>query len=150
MNEWATTRRAPGEVHFTSGEVLQGDMHLQYRQGIPGNTETPLEMLNRDEAFFALTLGDDAVRLVAKSQVVTVALGNTRYDEGPAPAQHQTFSVHLANGRDFEGDVHIVLPPPATRGIDFLNQPEPFFALHAADGLWCLNRHHVCHVRPHD
>lgn len=150
MNDWATTQRVHGEVVFTSGESLQGDVHLQYRRGAPGNTESPLEMLNRSEAFFALTLGDDDVRLVAKSQVIAVALGDLRLESSLPPARHLEFFVHMADGRNYEGQVDIALPPPATRSLDFLNQPEAFFALASDEGLFCLNRRHVCHVRPHD
>ncbi len=150
MNDWATTQRVCGEVVFTSGESLQGDVHLQFRRGAPGSTESPLEMLNRAEAFFALTLESGDVRLVAKTQVTAVALGDLRIDPSPAVVEHKALFVHMADGRDYAGDVEIDLPPPATRSIDFLNQPEAFFALVSADGLWCLNRRHICHVRPQD
>ena len=71
MSEWGITTKVPAEVVLVEGLVLAGDLHLYARPTYPPGPETPLEMLNRADVFFALTL-DGGVTFVPKSQVVVV------------------------------------------------------------------------------
>ena len=56
MSEWGITTKVPAEVVLVEGIVLAGDLHLYARPTYPPGPETPLEMLNRADVFFALTL----------------------------------------------------------------------------------------------
>ena len=55
MSDWGITTKVPAEVMLVEGIVLSGDLHLYARPTYPPGPETPLEMLNREDAFFALT-----------------------------------------------------------------------------------------------
>ena len=57
MSDWGATRRISAEVVLADGVVLEGDMHLVASAAYPLSSESPLDMLNRPEPFFALTLG---------------------------------------------------------------------------------------------
>src|SRR5215213_11185386 len=56
MSDWGATRRITAEVVLADGVVLEGHMHLVASAAYPLNSESPLEMLNRADPFFALTL----------------------------------------------------------------------------------------------
>lgn len=151
MGDWASTQRVSGEVFFSEGGSLEGDVHLQVGTAVSAGVETPLEMLNRPEGFFALALGDGGVRLISKAHVTAVSFGS---DAPETPHLEVTephrLDVHMADGSEHCGDVYIELGPLSLRGLDFLNQAEPFFALFVPDGIQYLNRLHVQYVRPHD
>lgn len=155
MGDWSKTHRVYGEAQLATGASLAGDLHLQPSTQIHQGVETPLEMLNRDEAFLVLSLEDGTVRLVAKDQTVAVSFG-----EGPGSPDAEPgdmpgalalrLEVLMTDGRAYTGEVRAVLPPQRSRPIDMLNLPERFFSL-AADGMiHYLNRSHVLHVRPLD
>jgi hypothetical protein len=138
---------------LVTGASLAGDLHLQPSSQIHQGVETPLEMLNRTEAFFVLSLADGTVRLVAKDQTVAVSFGagspDTEVGDMPG-ATALRMEVLMVDGREYAGEVWAILPPRRSRIIDLLNLPERFFSL-AADGMiHYLNRSHVLHVRPLD
>jgi hypothetical protein len=151
MSDWADTTRVTGEVIFAAGGSLKGEFHLQVSTATHPTTETPLEMLNRPETFFPVTLSDDEVRLVSKEQVVAVSFGEGARAPQPLPqTEPVSFEVSMADGSEYRGQVHIELRPPHTRGLDLLNQAEWFFALTVPGGTWYLSRSHVRHIRPHE
>lgn len=146
MSDWARTRRIPCRVVLSGDEPLAGDLHLQPLGAPEHPLETPLEMLNRPERFFALAVDDD-VRLLSKDAVRAVSLEPDQMESHPL-AHRVEVQLRTDDGTDYRGAVEIELAPPANRPLDFLNQPEPFFALLADDRSWCLNRHRVLWVRP--
>ena len=151
MSEWASTKRVAGEVIFGVGRTLKGDLHLQMITAVRSSLETPLEMLNRTDGFFPLTLSGGDVCLVSKDQVAAVSCGPDAPEPSLLPmAEPLQIEVHMADGSEYQGDVHIELKPPSNRGLDLLNQPERFFALTMTGRIWYLNRSHVRYVRPHD
>jgi hypothetical protein len=108
-------------------------------------------MLNRPVAFLPLTLHGGEVHLVRKDRISAVNLEASL----PGPERFPTaepviFVVQMADGSEYRGRVHIELRPPRTRGLDFLNQGERFFALEAEEATWYINRTQVERVRPED
>jgi len=153
MSDWSKTQRVSGEVHLVTGASLTGDLHLQPSTVHHQSVETPLEMLNRVEAFFALSLTDGTVRLVSKGRTVAVSFGAGSPDaelwEAPTSVA-LPLEVLMADGREYNGEARADLPPIHSRPLDLLNLPDRFFSL-ASDGLiHYLNRSHVLHVRPLD
>ena len=61
MSDWASTKRVAGEVIFEVGTTLKGDLHLPMSTAVRPSLETPLEMLNRSDGFFPLTLSSGDV-----------------------------------------------------------------------------------------
>ena len=60
MSDWGATQRVSARVVLAQGVVVAGELHLLARTTYPADSESPLEMLNRDDPFFALTLPDAA------------------------------------------------------------------------------------------
>ncbi len=151
MTEWASTDRVPGVVILAGGQNLEGDLHLQVSTATHPHGETPLEMLNRGDPFFPITISDADVRLISKDQVAAVSFGGNAPEPVPLPTTEPIgIEVEMADDTEYRGQVHIELRPPSTRGLDLMNQPERFFALSVPGRTWYLNRSHVRYVRPHD
>ena len=99
MGNWAETHRVRARVTFAGGRSIEGDLHMQSCTALHRDVETPLEMLNRAEEFFAITLPSSGVALVAKSQttlVTCMAIGSD-IDSDRAPGGK---SVRLDNVGD--------------------------------------------------
>jgi hypothetical protein len=110
-------------------------------------------MLNRAEAFFALSLADGTVRLVSKGRTVAVSFGAGSPDVefGDTPTSVALpLEVLMADGREYTGEARADLPPQHSRPLDLLNLEERFFCLTANGMIHYLNRSHVLHVRPLD
>ncbi len=153
MGDWLKTHRVSGEAQLVTGASVTGDLHLQPSTETHQSVETPLEMLNRAEAFFALSLADGTVRLVAKDQTMAVSFGAGSPDAelgGVPGAAALRLEVLMIDGREYTGEVRCVLPPQRSRPIDMLNLPERFFSLVADGMIHYLNRSHILHVRPLD
>ena len=153
MGNWAKTHRVSGEVFLATGASLTGDLHLQPISQFHNGGETPLELLNRKDRFFAVSLPEGEVRLVAKDQTVAVVFGAGAPETGwgALPVTHQVIlEVLMADGRSYKGEVIEHLPPNYSRAMDLLNMTDRFFALDAEGSTHYLNRSHVLHVRPFD
>src|SRR5215210_2042539 len=105
MNDWGATQRVPAEVVLTGGAVLGGDLHLATRLTYPADVESPLEMLNRADPFFALTLHAGGVAFLSKAQVVVVSCReNSESDPARASAAKLVaLDVELTDGSQFRG-----------------------------------------------
>ncbi len=83
MSDWGATQRVPARVVLSEGVVLAGELHLLARATYPSESESPLEMLNRDDPFFALSLGEGGVAFVSKAQVAVVSCQNLEPRDDP-------------------------------------------------------------------
>jgi hypothetical protein len=154
MSDWGSTYRLPAHVALTEGVVLDGDLHLLTRPAYPpGGSETPLEMLNRSEPFFALTLGEGGVALVPKARVLEI----TCQEDVPPPdldritaATVVELEVVFPDGARHRGVVTLELPPGRRRTLDFLNGEGVFFALWSEGRTRYINKLHVRFIRPLD
>ena len=155
MSDWGSTNRLPAHIALVEGEALQGDLHLLTRPAYPqpGGSETPLEMLNRAEPFFALTLSEGGVALVPKSRVLEI----TCQEDVPPPdpdrvtaAVSVDLEVVFPDGARHRGVVTLELPPGRRRTLDFLNAEGAFFALWAEGRTRYINKLHVRFIRPLD
>ncbi|MBA3259887.1 MAG: hypothetical protein H0T68_10555 [Gemmatimonadales bacterium] len=154
MNDWGSTNRVPAQVSLVEGVAFEGELHLLTRPAYPPGPETPLEMLNRPDAFFALTLQGGGVAFVPKSQVVQVSCG----EEVPlfsdpdrlSAAKHVELEVVLPGGSEYRGTATLELPPNRSRALDFVNGPGTFFALWGQGATRYVNKAHVRLIRPLD
>ena len=151
MNDWAKTERRPVRVTLAEGLVITGDIHLQPRVAWRDGPETPLELLNREDAFFPVTLTGQEVVFVAKAQVAALGF---RPSEEPTDVARQTamrnipLEIMLVGGTELKGVAVSELPPNKSRALDFLNDSASFFLLVTEDGHVCLNRRFVRAARP--
>jgi hypothetical protein len=155
MNDWGSTNRLPARVALVEGIVLDGDLHLLTRPTYPqpGGSETPLEMLNRPDAFFALTLPEGGVALVPKAQVLEI----TCSEDVPTPdpdritaAKLVELEVILPGGAEYRGRATLELPPGRRRALDYMNGAGGFFALWSDGQTRYINKLHVRLIRPLD
>lgn len=153
MSEWGAIERFAVEVLLAEGQVLSGDLHLQARMAHREGPETPLELLNRADQFFALVTPDDGVCFLAKPQVVMVSCapipGATDVERLTA-AKRVPLAVTLVGGRTVSGWATLELPPTRARTLDFLNASDRFFMLSTDDAVRYVHRAHVRLVRPLD
>jgi hypothetical protein len=151
---WLSTERVPADIDLADGEQVRGDLHLQPLVAHRDGAETPLEMLNREEQFFPVSLGNGGgIVFVSKAQVLVVRVPSgpaTEEPPGDRLAREVGLEVVLAGGRTYQGRARVVLPPTRTRALDYVNLHGPFFALRSDDGLLLIGRNHVRLVRPLD
>jgi hypothetical protein len=147
--DWGDTVRIKAEVQATGGRTFSGFLHLLPFASIHLGPETPEDVLNRDEAFFALTDRQEHTIFIAKAQVLTVVVDQTTRDPDRLHAARTIgLKVELSDGSEYTGTVSSELPPTRTRAIDFLNHGAGFFALYVADTARYINRAHVRTVSP--
>jgi len=153
MSNWASTERIPAHVTMAESVVLEGEIHLQPRVGHHDGPETPLEMLNRAESFFPVTLQGGQIAFAAKAQVAMVSCdpGVALSDaERASAAKTIRLDVTMAGGHRVEGWAALELPPTKNRTLDYLNEPGLFFVLRTEAATCYLNRMHVRVVKPAD
>jgi hypothetical protein len=153
MTDWGATQRVSARVVLAEGVVLSGELHLLARTTSPADSESPLEMLNRDDPFFALTLAQGGVAFVSKAQVAVVSCQNLATLDDPdraSAARLVALTVELTDGVEYRGHSSFELPPSRARALDYVNAPGRFFTL-GTDGMTqFINKSLVRLIRPLD
>jgi hypothetical protein len=153
MSDWGTTNRVPAEAMLAEGIVFTGDLHLLARDTFPTGPETPLEMLNRPEPFFVLTLSDGGVTFIPKAQVAVLSCHDQKPLSDPeriSAAKLVALEIVLEGGAEYRGRATFELPANRGRALDFVNAPGGFFSLWSDEVTWYINKSHVRHIRPLD
>jgi hypothetical protein len=153
MSDWGATQRVAARIVLAEGVVLAGDLHLLARTTSPADAESPLEMLNRDDPFFALSLSSGGVALVSKAQVAVVSCQNLSPMDDPdraSAAKLVALSVELTDGVEYRGHCSFELPPSRSRALDYLNGPGRFFTLGTDGVIQYINKSQVRQIRPLD
>jgi hypothetical protein len=153
MSDWGATRRISVEVVMADGVVIEGDMHLVASAAYPMSSESPLDMLNRREPFFALTMGQGEVAFVSKAQVAVVSCRDGNPDADPeraSVARLVALEVALVSGAEYRGRSSFELPPSRARALDYVNTPGRFFTVWTNDFTRYFNKSLVRLIRPLD
>jgi hypothetical protein len=153
MSDWGATQRVAARVLLAEGVVLAGELHLLARVTNPLDTESPLEMLNRDDPFFALTIPEGGVAFVSKAQVSVVSCRDHAPLDDPdrvSAAKLVGLSVELTDGVEYRGRSTFELPPARARALDYINGSGRFFALWTDDVTQYINKSLVRLIRPLD
>jgi len=154
MSDWGSTNRVPARVTLVEGLTVEGELHLLTRPAYPPGPETPLEMLNRPDAFFALTVNGAAAAFIPKSQVVEIScLQDVPLYSDPdreSAAKHVDLEVVMPGGATHRGIAILELPPNRSRALDFLNGSGAFFAITSDGNTRYMNKSHVRLIRPFD
>lgn len=145
----------PATLLLTAGARREGEIYVMERVPQHAGPETPLDMLNRPEAFFPFRASEDgAVLLVAKARTVTLSVPRATSTEDPArlsAAKQARIEVMLADGSTVSGWAMLELPEHHSRVLDYLNaSADPFFSVTTDDELQFVNRAHVLYARPED
>lgn len=152
--DFGSTNRVPARVALVEGVSLEGELHLLTRPAYPPGPETPLEMLNRPDVFFALSLEGGGVAFVPKSQVVEIScrveVPLFSDQERESAAKLVEMEVVLPGGSEYRGRATFELPPNRSRTLDFVNGSGLFFALWADGTTRYLNKSQVRLIRPLD
>jgi hypothetical protein len=153
MSDWGTTLRVSAQVVLADGSVLEGDLHLAARTSFSADVESPLDMLNRADPFFALSLQHGGVTFVSKAQAAVVSCRDQaplRDPERASAARLVALEVSLATGAEFRGMATYELPPARARTLDYVNGSDPFFTVWADDLTRYINKSLVRLIRPLD
>jgi hypothetical protein len=153
MSDWGATQRVAARVVLAEGVVVAGDLHLLARTTNPADAESPLEMLNRDDPFFALTLPEGGVVFVSKAQVAVLGCQNLSTQDDPARASAAklvALSVELTDGIEYRGRATFELPPNRARALDYINGSGRFFTLWTDGMTQYINKSLVRLIRPLD
>jgi hypothetical protein len=154
MSDYGSTNRVPAKVALVEGLAVEGELHLLTRPAYPPGPETPLEMLNRPHAFFALTLTGGGVAFIPKSQVVEISceaeVPPFSDPDRETAAKHIELEVVLPGGSEYRGRATLELPPNRSRALDYVNGPGGFFALWSVGATRYINKSHVRLIRPLD
>lgn len=144
----------PARLTLTHGKPRAGTIYVGARVPHHDGAETPLEMLNRRDAFFPFRATDDqAVLLVAKRQTIALAVDRAPITDPDrlSAAKELLLELVLDNGVTLAGWAVVELPEDQSRPLDYLNAaPEPFFAITTDESTHYVNRAHVLFARPRD
>ncbi len=143
------TQTCTAKVTLAEGMILDGSIFLQRSPIHVDGLESPVELLNRPEAFFALKLTGGDVVLIPKAQVVHVSCPHLDQEDDEARQLVATvikLRVVVAGGTVFDGTAMAELPPGHSRALDFLNLPEPFLELVTDADTVYVNRSHVRYI----
>jgi hypothetical protein len=152
-DQWGAIRREPADVLLAEGVTVRGSLHLLSRDAYPPGPETPLEMLNRGDTFFALTQAEGGVLFLPKHQTMVVSCQLEALPTDPdrlSAAKVLSLEIVLLGGAVLSGRAAVELPPMRARTIDFLNSPGGFFALWNDGVAHYVNKLLVRTIRPHD
>jgi hypothetical protein len=153
MSDWGSTNRVPAQVALAEGMILEGELHLLTRPAYPPGPETPLEMLNRADPFFVLTLPDGTVTFVAKAQVLVIDCREQPALTDPdriTAAKLVGLEVMLHGGAEYRGRATVELPPGRSRALDYVNGQGQFFTLFSDEKTHYFNKSFVRLIRPLD
>lgn len=152
-SDWARTHRVPAAVMLAAGDVVIGELHLQPFVPHRDGPESPIELLNRPEPFFAVAVAEGGVAFFSKDQVAVVSCATDdlpgQDPERASASIHAEMDVRIG-GTEYRGRVAYELPPTRTRTLDFLNGPGRFFGLVTGSTTRFVNRSHVRFIRPLD
>jgi len=145
----------PATLLLAGGGQREGEVYVMERVPQHAGPETPLDMLNRPEAFFPFRpkKGNERVLLVAKARTVTLSVPRPQGEDSVrlSAAKKATMEITLADGSTLSGWATLELPQHHSRVLDYLNAVAgPFFAIATGDGMHLVNRAHVLYARPED
>ena len=130
-----------------------GSVFVMDRVAHHDGPESVLEMLNREDAFFAFRPEAGALLLVAKAHTVAVSVAGAPIGD-PArlsAAQAADLELVLEGGSTITGRAQFELPDGHRRLLDYLNAGrEAFFAISQGATTHYINRVHVLYARPAD
>ena len=151
MRHWHETYRVPATITLSEGTSIEGEIYPQALTALHEGRETAVEMLNRPERFFAVSLPSGDARLVCKAQVAVVTSDAALSEIDPqrlAISRRFVLDIHMIGGQRISGCSYWELPPTHPRPQDFLNAPESFFDLTDGGLTHCVNRALVGWVSP--
>jgi hypothetical protein len=143
--------RLPVTLILASGAKLSGTVFVQSYVQRRSGREQASDVLNSREPYFPLAVDDGETQLIAKDQVVEVAVGPDVEGDALSAmiARTATVEVTTISGETRVGAVYLEVRNDRPRLLDFLNQfDQRFLTLHADDGLRLINRRLIERVRP--
>ena len=151
MTTWGSTQPVRVELLLVGQRSITGSIHLQPGAQHHAGAETPVDFMNRDELFFAVTLEGEQPLFVSRSQVMYLKLPAEPPFDDPdraSAARRIEFEIELADGGLVDGIAALEVPPHRPRALDFLNSAPNFFTVWTRDAVWIVNRNHVRAVSP--
>jgi hypothetical protein len=139
-------------LRLSDGGEKAADVFLHTASGVHDGVETMDEFLNSSRAFIPCLLSETSDPFLCNKETIVLVGGIRepayveRSDAEPT-ATHRV-KIRLAGDFRLEGELRVFLPSEGCRVSDFLNSSEPFFPVHAADGVSYVHRKYVEEVVP--
>lgn len=147
------TERVAAEILLADETTVHGELHLQPNALSALGFETPLQLLNRRERFYAVSIPDGQVVLLPRRLTAMVTCadpGAPSLTERRARERVVSLDVELLGGRRVHGWARWELPIAAERTLDYLNGDGDFFAMANDQHTLLINRAHLRAVYPLD
>ncbi|MFZ1865826.1 MAG: hypothetical protein WAU39_16500 [Polyangiales bacterium] len=142
------------EIACQGGEPEEVSIFLSPRAAFHPGRERPSDLLFGEEPFLTMMADDGAVRFVNKDAIAWMTVApelelSGRHDlESQFTTQRcRPIDLTLDDGRNFVGEVAIVLPEGSCRLQDFLNSAARFFEVRDGRAVHFVNRDRVVMVR---
>src|SRR5882762_9605710 len=128
----------PATLLLAGGGQREGEVYVMERVPQHAGPETPLDMLNRPEAFFPFRpkKGSERVLLVAKARTVTLSVPRPQGEDVVrlSAAKKATMEITLADGSTWSWRAPLALPKHRSRvAFRFSSVREWFFAIATGD-----------------
>ncbi|MFL5290322.1 MAG: hypothetical protein ACJ79U_02280 [Myxococcales bacterium] len=141
-------RRAEIDVTFADGSARKVAVFLSEQASRHGGEERVRDLLESPAGFLpGIDREGDKVALVAKDSIAVVRTDEPPWDrdEVNLPVEHEV-EVWLRGGGRLRGLLSYVLPPQASRPIDYLNGSSRFFTLIEDGRVALVHKTHVLEV----
>ncbi|GJM44441.1 MAG: hypothetical protein DHS20C21_12830 [Gemmatimonadota bacterium] len=152
MSHVIPKREVGVQIHTVSGDLLQGEVFLDFIDVIHRGEQTLLDKFNDDFDWLPLRSREGFTEIVNRDWIVSVEparglpLELVRKESGEV-FRRELVLVRLASGRSIDGRLAMDLPDEFSRVSDFLNFPQNFFALETDDGPVLIAKRHVLNLR---
>ena len=155
MSHVIPKREVAIQARLETGEILRGDIFLDYIDVIHRGEQTLLDKFNDDHGWFPLRQDGGSVEVVNRERVMTVEPGRgvapeLVRKESAAVFREERVTVKLASEEVLVGRIAMDLPDEFSRVSDFLNFPQDFFALETDEGPVIVSKRHVVSLVPHE
>ena len=138
-------------ITTVSGATIDGEIFVQSFAQHRLGREEPADLMNSEEPFFPLAVGDGSTMLLAKDQVREVSYQGALVDDAAnsVGARTEDLELTMIDGEVLSGAVFIEVSIGRGRLLDFLNRFRlRFLTLHTPDGVRLINRRLIERVRP--
>ncbi|NNE44280.1 MAG: hypothetical protein HKN12_08715 [Gemmatimonadetes bacterium] len=153
MSHVIPKRKVAVRMRLTDGSRVEGEVFLDFIDPVHRGEQTLLDMFNKDALWFPVG-GEDGVRVVNRSQVLTVEPGPgvepglVRRDSD-AVFRRERVSLQIGE-QAVSGLIAMDLPDEFSRVSDFLNFPDDFFAVETEAGPVLVAKAQVTALTPHE
>jgi hypothetical protein len=141
------------EALFAGQPLRKVHLFLGDRAPSHDGAESLSDLLNGPGDFLPAIEPPRSLVLLHKEALMVLSVAATEISSSPAPEEDAEelgtkvpVSIALLDGREIKGMVHFVMPEGKSRLVDFLNEPERFFAVRDTARAHLVNKRCIVRV----